>query len=125
VNICVISPAITSRYPATAPYNRFDLREGKFNRIIVRRVCRKIQNTTTPAEVRSTTWLLEHRCNLPLFDQFPNARMAMDACIVHNNYRVWGREWVHSIEEAIDELKKQFGGKRALNDLGIKHAVEG
>ena len=25
VNVCVVRPAITSRYPATAPYNRFDL----------------------------------------------------------------------------------------------------
>ena len=56
---------------------------------------------------------------LPALDQLPDFGVFVDWTIVHHNYRVLSREWVHVWKKVFDESFECFRTIRSLNDITV------
>ena len=49
--------------------------------------------------------------------------MLVDATVVHYDYRVWHRKWIHSIQQAADKMSKTGCVVGTLNDVYIEDTL--
>lgn len=60
----------------------------------------------------------------PRLDHFANLRGLVDFTIVHDNYGICSRKWLHFLEELADEQCEQFGIERTLHNHAFENPVE-
>lgn len=64
------------------------------------------------------------KTNKPFLDKPSNIRMLVDSTIIHYNYRVRCRVWLHIIKKPFNKASKSFSAKRSFDNITMKNSFK-
>jgi hypothetical protein len=61
---------------------------------------------------------------LPVSNHFLKSNRLVNACVIHDKYRVSVRKGVHVVKEATNKTVESFGSIRMISNIQMKYAIK-
>ena len=78
----------------------------------------KIHNAYHFNKISTSKYRLES--HLPRFNEVGDVWVLVNVTIIHHDYRVWGRKWVHLIQGMFNEFVEGCGVKGSFNNVAME-----
>ena len=70
-----------------------------------------------------STRIFRKELHIPRLDEVEDVRVLVNAAIVHHNYRIRGRKWLHLIQRTLDEFVECCSVESAFNDITMEDTL--